>query len=169
MLRRRIARLLDDQEKDESFSSKPDLIIIDGGKGQLSSVMQEVRQAGLSGVEIVGLAKSEEEIFFPGQSQSVLLPRNSYALKLVQRIRDEAHRFAITFHRNERKRTQTKSRLTDVAGVGEVKQKRLIEAFKTMDNIRNASVEDLLLVKGMDRPTAMAIYEHFHVGEAQED
>ena len=169
VLRRRIARLLDDQEKDDSFSSKPDLIIIDGGKGQLSSVMQEVRQAGLSGVEIVGLAKSEEEIFFPGQSQSVLLPRNSYALKLVQRIRDEAHRFAITFHRNERKRTQTKSRLTDVAGVGEVKQKRLIEAFKTMDNIRNASVEDLLLVKGMDRPTAMAIYEHFHVGEAQED
>ncbi|MGN0760761.1 MAG: excinuclease ABC subunit UvrC [Christensenellales bacterium] len=169
VLRRRIARLLDDQEKDDSFSSKPDLIIIDGGKGQLSSVMQEVRQAGLSGVEIVGLAKSEEEIFFPGQSQSVLLPRNSYALKLVQRIRDEAHRFAITFHRNERKRTQTKSILTDVAGVGEVKQKRLIEAFKTMDNIRNASVEDLLLVKGMDRPTAMAIYEHFHVGEAQED
>lgn len=169
VLRRRIARLLDDREKDDSFSSKPDLIIIDGGKGQLSSVMQEVRQAGLSGVEIVGLAKSEEEIFFPGQSQSVLLPRNSYALKLVQRIRDEAHRFAITFHRNERKRTQTKSRLTDVAGVGEVKQKRLIEAFKTMDNIRNASVEDLLLVKGMDRPTAMAIYEHFHVSEAQED
>ena len=169
VLRRRISRLLDEQEKDESFSSRPDLIIIDGGKGQLSSVMQEVEKAGLSGVEIVGLAKSEEEIFFPGQSQSVLLPRNSYALKLVQRIRDEAHRFAITFHRNERKRTQTKSRLTDVAGVGEVKQKRLIEAFKTMDNIRNASVEDLLLVKGMDRPTAIAIYEHFHVGDTSED
>ena len=169
VLKRRISRLLDDQEKDESFSYKPDLIIIDGGKGQLSSVMQEVEKAGLSGVEIVGLAKSEEEIFFPGQSQSVLLPRNSYALKLVQRIRDEAHRFAITFHRNERKRTQTKSRLTDVAGVGEVKQKRLIEAFKTMDNIRNASVEDLLLVKGMDRPTAIAIYEHFHAGDTPED
>lgn len=165
VLRRRISRLLDEQEKDESFSSRPDLIIIDGGKGQLSSVMQEVEKAGLSGVEIVGLAKSEEEIFFPGQSQSVLLPRNSYALKLVQRIRDEAHRFAITFHRNERKRTQTKSRLTDIAGVGEVKQKRLIQAFRTMDNIRNASVEDLLLVKGMDRPTAIAIYEHFHVGD----
>ena len=169
VLRRRISRLLDEQEKDESFSSKPDLIIIDGGKGQLSSVMQEVEKSGLSGVEIVGLAKSEEEIFFPYQSQSVLLPRNSYALKLVQRIRDEAHRFAITFHRNERKRTQTKSRLTDVAGVGEVKQKRLIEAFKTMDNIRNASVEDLLLVKGMDRPTAIAIYEHFHAGDTPED
>lgn len=169
VLRRRISRLLDKQEKDESFSSRPDLIIIDGGKGQLSSVMQEVEKAGLCGVEIVGLAKSEEEIFFPGQSQSVLLPRNSYALKLVQRIRDEAHRFAITFHRNERKRTQTKSRLTDIAGVGEVKQKRLIQAFRTMDNIRNASVEDLLLVKGMDRPTAIAIYEHFHVGDTSED
>lgn len=169
VLRRRISRLLDEQEKDESFSSRPDLIIIDGGKGQLSSVMQEVEKAGLSGVEIVGLAKSEEEIFFPGQSQSVLLPRNSYALKLVQRIRDEAHRFAITFHRNERKRTQTKSRLTDIAGVGEVKQKRLIQAFRTMDNIRNASVENLLLVKGMDRPTAIAIYEHFHVGDTSED
>lgn len=169
VLRRRISRLLDEQEKDESFSSRPDLIIIDGGKGQLSSVMQEVEKAGLSGVEIVGLAKSEEEIFFPGQSQSVLLPRNSYALKLVQRIRDEAHRFAITFHRNERKRTQTKSELTDIAGVGEVKQKRLIQAFRTMDNIRNASVEDLLLVKGMDRPTAIAIYEHFHVGDTSED
>lgn len=169
VLRRRISRLLDEQEKDESFSSRPDLIIIDGGKGQLSSVMQEVEKAGLSGVEIVGLAKSEEEIFFPGQSQSVLLPRNSYALKLVQRIRDEAHRFAITFHRNERKRTQTKSRLTDIAGVGETKQKRLIQAFRTMDNIRNASVEDLLLVKGMDRPTAIAIYEHFHLGDTSED
>lgn len=169
VLRRRIARLLDDQEKDDSFSYRPDLIIIDGGKGQLSSVMQEVEKAGLSGVEIVGLAKSEEEIFFPYQSQSVLLPRNSYALKLVQRIRDEAHRFAITFHRNERKRTQTKSRLTEIVGVGEVKQKRLIEAFKTMDNIRNASVEDLLLVKGMDRPTAIAIYEHFHSDDPQED
>lgn len=169
VLRRRISRLLDEQEKDESFSSRPDLIIIDGGKGQLSSVMQEVEKEGLSGVEIVGLAKSEEEIFFPGQSQSVLLPRNSYALKLVQRIRDEAHRFAITFHRNERKRTQTKSRLTDIAGVGETKQKRLIQAFRTMDNIRNASVEDLLLVKGMDRPTAIAIYEHFHLGDTSED
>ena len=169
VLRRRISRLLDEQEKDESFSSRPDLIIIDGGKGQLSSVMQEVEKAGLSGVEIVGLAKSEEEIFFPGQSQSVLLPRNSYALKIVQRIRDEAHRFAITFHRNERKRTQTQSRLTDIAGVGEVKQKRLIQAFRTMDNIRNASVEDLLLVKGMDRPTAIAIYEHFHVCDTSED
>ncbi len=169
VLRRRISRLLDEQEKDESFSSRPDLIIIDGGKGQLSSVMQEVEKAGLSGVEIVGLAKSEEEIFFPGQSQSVLLPRNSYALKLVQRIRDEAHRFAITFHRNERKRTQTKSRLTDIAGVGETKQKRLIQAFRTMDNIRNASIEDLLLVKGMDRPTAIAIYEHFHLGDTSED
>jgi len=97
------------------------------------------------------------------------LPKTSYALKLIQRVRDEAHRFAITFHRNERKKRQTRSSLQDIDGVGEIKQKRLISTFKTIENIKNASIEDLLLVKGMDRPTATNIFEHYHPNEDDQD
>ena len=96
VLSRRLARL--GQPKWE----KPDLIIIDGGKGQLSSVMQIVKELGISGIDFVSLAKREEEVFLPNQSESILLPRDSSALYLIQRIRDEAHRFAITYHRDLR-------------------------------------------------------------------
>ena len=87
---------------------KPDLIIIDGGKGQLSSVMQIVKELGVTGIDFVSLAKRQEEVFLPNQSQSILLPRESSALFLIQRIRDEAHRFAITYHRKLRSKTEIK-------------------------------------------------------------
>lgn len=162
VLTRRFLRMQNKDELDESFSSVPDLIIIDGGKGQLSSVLSVAEKCGVNNVQIVGLAERDEEVFFPHNSQPVCLPKTSYALKLIQRVRDEAHRFAITFHRNERKKRQTHSSLQDIVGVGEIKQKRLMATFKTIENIKNASVEDLMLVKGMDRPTAINIYEHYH-------
>ena len=160
-LRRRLADIKD-RSGDVSFSSRPDLIIIDGGKGQLSSVMEVVADADTEGINFISLAKREEEVFLPGKSDPVILPRDSYALRLLQRIRDEAHRFAITFHRNLRKTSQTKSALLAIDGVGKTRVKLLFESFKTLDNIKNASIEELSAVKGIDRRTAQSVYDAFH-------
>ena len=160
-LRRRLADIKD-RSGDVSFSSRPDLIIIDGGKGQLSSVMEVVADADTEGINFISLAKREEEVFLPGKSDPVILPRDSYALRLLQRIRDEAHRFAITFHRNLRKTSQTKSALLAIDGVGKTRVKLLFESFKTLDNIKNASIEELTAVKGIDRRTAQSVYDAFH-------
>lgn len=151
-----------ERSEDVSFSSRPDLIIIDGGKGQLSSVMEIVAGCDTEGINFISLAKREEEVFLPGQSAPVILPRDSYALKLLQRIRDEAHRFAITFHRSLRKTSQTKSALLAVEGVGKTRVKLLFDAFKTLDNIKNASIDELTAVKGVDRRTAENVYAAFH-------
>ena len=163
-LRRRLADIKD-RASDVSFSSRPDLIIIDGGKGQLSSVMDEVADCDTQGINFISLAKREEEVFLPGQSAPVILPRDSYALKLLQRIRDEAHRFAITFHRNLRKKSQTRSTLLSIDGVGEKRVKLLFEAFRTLDNIKKASVDEMTAIKGMDRRTAENVYAAFHEGD----
>lgn len=160
-LKRRLADIKD-RSGDVSFSSRPDLIIIDGGKGQLSSVMEVVADADTQGINFISLAKREEEVFLPGKSDPVILPRDSYALRLLQRIRDEAHRFAITFHRNLRKTSQTKSALLAIDGVGKTRVKLLFDSFKTLDNIKNASIEELTAVKGIDRRTAQSVYDAFH-------
>ncbi|MDE7348348.1 MAG: excinuclease ABC subunit UvrC, partial [Clostridia bacterium] len=159
-LTRRIDELV--KGEDESFGSRPDLLVIDGGKGQLSSVVEILQAKGADDIAVIGLAKREEEVFLPHQSAPVILPRNSYALKVLQRIRDEAHRFAITFHRSLRQKRQTHSKLLAIDGVGEKRVKALFDAFKNIENIRNATVEDLLLVKGIDRRAAENIYAHFH-------
>lgn len=163
-LQEAITRRIDElrESKDESFSSRPDLLVIDGGKGQLSSVMEILREKGADDIDVIGLAKREEEVFLPDTSQPVVLPRNSYALKALQRIRDEAHRFAITFHRELRQKRQTHSKLLSIEGVGEKRVKALFDAFKNIENIRNASVDDLCLVKGIDRRSAQNIYDNFH-------
>ena len=160
-LRRRLADIKD-RSGDVSFSSRPDLIIIDGGKGQLSSVMEVVADADTESINFISLAKREEEVFLPGKSDPVILPRDSYALRLLQRIRDEAHRFAITFHRNLRKTSQTKSALLAIDGIGKTRVKLLFDSFKTLDNIKNASIEELSSVKGIDRRTAQSVYDAFH-------
>ena len=154
-----------ERSEDVSFSSRPDLIIIDGGKGQLSSVMEVVAGCDTEGISFISLAKREEEVFLPGQSMPVILPRDSYALKLLQRIRDEAHRFAITFHRSLRKTSQTRSALLSVEGVGKTRVKLLFDAFKTLDNIKKASIEELTAIKGIDRRTAQSVYDAFHKDE----
>lgn len=139
---------------DESFSVLPDLLIIDGGKGQLSAAFGILREMNLKSLPVVGLAKREEEIFYiknqeavekptPLDFAMVKLPRRSEALYLVQRIRDEAHRFGITFHRKLRGKASVKSVLDEVKGVGKVVKKKLMDAFGSVEGIRNASLEEL--------------------------
>ncbi len=112
----------------------------------------------LDRIPIVGLAKREEEIFFPGQSTPLWLKRGGQALHLVQRVRDEAHRFGVTFHRKLRSKAQTKSRLDDVPGIGPTRRKALMTYFAgDLDRIRRASIEELLAVPGVNRKAAEAI------------
>ena len=146
---------------DASFSFLPDLIIIDGGKGQLGRAVKVLENAGLSGkVPVVGLAKREEEIFFPHKSESLLLPRHSQGLYLVQRIRDEAHRYGITAHRAKRSKLGMASILDSIPGIGPTRRKALLKHFGSVDKIREASVEELAAVKGMNETAAESIKAH---------
>jgi excinuclease ABC subunit C len=146
---------------DASFSFLPDLIIIDGGKGQLGRVVKVLEQFGLiEKVPVVGLAKQEEEIFFPHNSQPLILPRNSQGLYLVQRIRDEAHRYGITAHRARRSKQGLASQLDSIPGIGPTRRKALLKHFGSMDKIREASIEDLSAVKGMNQNAAEAVKAH---------
>ncbi|MCL4268838.1 MAG: excinuclease ABC subunit UvrC [Anaerolineales bacterium] len=169
MLTRRFRRWKGSQEtesnvgskKDASFSFLPDLIIIDGGKGQLSRVVKVMEEFGLMGVvPVVGLAKQEEEIFFPHKSEPLLLPRHSQGLYLVQRIRDEAHRYGITAHRKKRSKLGLASQLDSIPGIGPTRRKALLKHFGSMDKIREASLEDLMTVKGMNEVAAKSVKAH---------
>src|SRR5690606_38363395 len=140
------------------FSILPDLIIIDGGKGQLSRVIKVLEQFELfDKVPVVGLAKQEEEIFFPHRSEPLILPRHSQGLYLVQRIRDEAHRFGITAHRKKRSKLGLASQLDSIPGIGPTRRKALLKHFGSMDKIREASVEEIAAVKGMNESAAQSV------------
>jgi len=135
------------QKPEPSFSVLPDLIIVDGGKGQLGRAVSVLERFELFGrVPVVGLAKQHEEIFFPNRSQSLMLPRHSPALYLVQRIRDEAHRFGITAHRKKRTKLGLASQLDAVPGIGPARRKLLLKHFGSLDKIREASLEELKTV-----------------------
>ena len=132
---------------DASFSFLPDLIIIDGGKGQLGRAVNVLEKFELYGkVPVVGLAKQQEEIFFPHKSDSLMLPRHSQALYLVQRIRDEAHRYGITAHRKKRQKLGMASQLDSIPGIGPARRKALLKHFGSVDKIREASLEELKAV-----------------------
>ncbi len=146
---------------DASFSILPDLIIIDGGKGQLGRAVSVLEKFGLFGkVPIVGLAKQQEEIFFPNKSEALMLPRHSQGLYLVQRIRDEAHRYGITAHRKKRSKLGMASQLDAIPGIGPTRRKALLKHFGSVDKIREAPVEELTAVPGMNRSAAEAIKAH---------
>jgi excinuclease ABC subunit C len=169
MLRRRFRRLVEDEQdpdpgaktrsEDENWRVLPDLVIIDGGKGQLGIAVEVLQEFNLlERIPVVGLAKREEEFFRPGESQSIWLKRGSEALHLVQRIRDEAHRFAITYHRNLRSKEQTHSKLDDITGIGPTRRKALLRHFGgDLEKMRTATVEELLAVPGMSRKAAEAL------------
>lgn len=144
----------------------PGLVIIDGGKGQLNAALAVIRGLGLS-VPVVGLAKEFEHIFREGESEPLILPRNSQALFLVQRIRDEAHRFAITYHRKLRARRNLVSVLDHVPGIGPARRKALWEHFGSMAKIKAAAVEELAAAPGMTRPAAEAVYAFFRPGPGE--
>jgi excinuclease ABC subunit C len=139
---------------DESFAALPDLVIIDGGKGQLSAVTDVMREMGVKAIPAVGLAKQHEEIFVQDVSEPVVLPRTSQALYLVQRIRDEAHRFAITYHRGLRSRSGMQSVLDSVSGVGPKRKKALLKKFGSVRGIREASVDEIAATVGFTRALA---------------
>ena len=151
VLRRRFQRALDGDEK---FLPLPDLLLIDGGKGQLGVAVDVLREKNLSDIPVAGLAKQFELLFVPGQKEPIALPRNSPALHLLQRIRDEAHRFAITHHRKRRGKDATKSILDDVPGIGETRRNALLQHFGSLQKIRAASVEEIALAPGMNKKAA---------------
>ncbi|SVC66732.1 uncharacterized protein METZ01_LOCUS319586, partial [marine metagenome] len=150
-----------DSETKESWGNIPDLVLIDGGKGHLSAVHEVFVEMGISTdqVPLASLAKQEEEVFVPHSLDPMILPRNSHGLFLVQRIRDEAHRFAITYHQKLRSKRQTQSRLDTVSGIGPKRRKLLIRRFGSVQAIREASMEELSTVPGMTIVLAQHIKE----------
>lgn len=145
------------------YEDLPSLVVIDGGKGQLSSALEVIRGLGLDDLPVVGLAKREEEIFKPHQSESIMLDREGAALHLIQRIRDEAHRFAITYHRKLRGKRNLVSVLDHVESIGPKRRQELWKAFKTLDAMRAASVEELAAVEGMNHAAAQTLYDFFRL------
>lgn len=141
----------------------PSLVVIDGGKGQLSSALEVIRGLGLHEVPVIGLAKREEEIFTEGSSESILLEKDSAALHLIQRIRDEAHRFAITFHRKLRSKRNMVSILDHIAGIGPKRRQALWKKFASIDEMKAATVEELAEAEGMNYPCAQRIYDFFRM------
>ena len=157
VLTRRMQKLNSD---DISFSSMPDLIIIDGGKGQLSSAVEILNQFNYTN-DLISLAKREEEVFKPNNSMPIVLKKASYSLRLIQLARDEAHRFAITFNRQLRGKGMYKGGLESIAGVGPSTRRALLRKFRTIENIKNASLAELEQTTGVTKPTAQKVYDHF--------
>jgi excinuclease ABC subunit C len=169
ILGRRTARLLEqadrsphDPERDESFAGLPDLILIDGGKGQLSAGMRALVPLVERGTAVIGLAKRIEEVFVPGRSDPVPIPEGSEALRLLQRVRDEAHRFALDFHRERRGKAMTRSLLDELPGVGPVRKRALLDHFGSPDRLVSASREELEAVPGIPGKLARDIHRQLH-------
>lgn len=156
VLTRRYSRLLQGNEE------LPQLIVIDGGKGQLSTAVEVLDELGLRGkIAIIGIAERLEEIYFPGDSVPLYIDKNSESLKVIQHLRDEAHRFGITHHRNRRSKSQVASALDSIKGVGESTRTKLLQHFKSLKRIRQASLTDLATVIGPSK--AQIIYDALHV------
>jgi len=149
------------KKPDRSFSTLPDLLIVDGGKGQLGRTVNALAESGLSEeIHVAALAKQQEEIFLPGRPHPILLPRKSEGLYLVQRIRDEAHRFAITAHRKKRRKLGLASQLETIPGIGPVRRKALLNHFGSVDSIRQASLEELEAVPSITTKVAETVKLH---------
>lgn len=158
VLQRRLAKI---GTKEEERFEKPDLIIIDGGKGQLSAVEEIFKRMNISDIELVSLAKREEEVYTLYSEDSVKISHRDYSLKMLQRIRDEAHRFAITYFRNLHSKNSLSSVLSEIDGIGKAKRIALLERFGTIDKIMSASVEELSQVNGISKKIAENIKKYF--------
>jgi len=169
VLARRMSRYLEqadlspyESERDESFASLPSLVVIDGGKGQLSAGMRALRPFAERGVKVISLAKRLEEVFVPGRSEPLQLSHDSEGLKLLQRVRDEAHRFAIEHHRGRRDRAMTGSVFDELRGVGPVRKRALLAHFGSPERFMAASREELEAVPGMPGKVAREIHEQLN-------
>ncbi len=154
VIQRRYKKLLEENEL------LPDLIMVDGGKGQLSSSVKILNRLGITNYNIIGLAKRLEEVFQPGSSEALVIPKTSSSLKLLQQVRDEAHRFAITFHRKRRDKRTFTSELQEIKGIGEKIAGKLLKNFIDFDSIRNARLKEL--ESHIAKSKAKLVYEHFH-------
>lgn len=169
VLRRRYRRALDEHDF-------PDLLMVDGGKGQLNMALRALDELGITDLEVVGIAKSrlqvdqatgarrhsDEKLYRPGRKNAVILPVNSPALFLLQRVRDEAHRFAVTYHKTLRQRQQLRSALEEIPGVGEQRKTQLLRHFGSLKQVREASFEALSATPGIPQSVARAVYDYFH-------
>ncbi len=171
VLTRRLSALLEERRRHAEgeaparrrFAYPPQLILLDGGKGQLGVGVRVLEQLGLSDeIPIAALAKSFEEVFVPGRSDPVPIPRGSEALFLLQRVRDEAHRFAIAYHRQVRGKGMTHSALEGIAGLGPGRRTRLLKEFGSLKAVRSAPVEDLVALPWLPESVARAVFEHLH-------
>jgi excinuclease ABC subunit C len=159
VLRRRFRRANDGEEgnEEERRWRMPDLVIVDGGKGQVSAAKEVLDELGLHELPLVGLAKEREELFLPARTDPIVLAPTSQALYLVQRIRDEAHRFAIAYHRSLRARATTRSAFDDLPGVGPKRRQALLRVFGSLKRVREAPVEQIAAVPGISRALAERI------------
>ncbi len=164
VIKRRFKRTTVESNKDSSNQSTwaiiPDLVLIDGGKGQLNSVVSALREVGFDGLPVVGLAKQNEEIFIPGKKEAIKLPETSPGLHLLQRVRDEAHRFAIGYHQRIRRRETLTSIIDGIPGIGPNRKRTLIKQFGSLKAIREASIEELAATKGITKKQAQKIKEY---------
>jgi excinuclease ABC subunit C len=145
--------------KERKFSKRPNLLLIDGGRGQLNAVLDVLRELDLIAIPVAALAKQFEELYLPDEPEPITLPSNSPALHLVQRIRNEAHRFAVSYHRKLRGKSQVASALDDLPGVGRARKDALVRAFGSVAAIRKANIEQLRAVPGISEMVAHSIHE----------
>ena len=156
MLTRRFNQMAEGNPK---FTASPDLILIDGGKGQLSAAQDAMKQFGYV-FPMIGLAKQFELVYVPGRDEPIELPRNSPALFLLQRVRDEVHRWAITYHRNVRGRAAQMSVLDEIPGIGPLRRRNLLKFFGSVERMKQASLDDLTKAPGMNRAAAQSVYDY---------
>ncbi|QBI21764.1 excinuclease ABC subunit UvrC [Egibacter rhizosphaerae] len=165
VITRRFKRFIEEASrptKQRKFAYPPNLVLIDGGKGQLSAAREALADLGIEGVAVAALAKRLEEVYLPDRNDPVRLPRASEALYLLQRVRDEAHRFAVRYHRTVRGKEMTRSVFDEVPGIGPARRKALLDRFGSLKAVRQASVEDLTAVEGISETLARTIYDHLH-------
>jgi excinuclease ABC subunit C len=150
--------LLDEETgRPRKFAYPPNLVVVDGGAPQVAAAQRALDELGISDVALCGLAKRLEEVWLPGQDDPVVLPRTSEGLYLLQRVRDEAHRFAIAYHRQKRSAAMTQSGLDGIAGLGQTRKKALLRHFGSVKRLRAATVEEVMQVPGLGRRTAEAV------------
>jgi excinuclease ABC subunit C len=176
VLTRRFSRLVEEQaqplaEREERarFAYPPNLVVIDGGPGQLGAAREGIASTGVEDVAVVSLAKRFEEVHLPGRSRPVVLPRGSEALYLLQRLRDEAHRFAITYQRSRRRSAVTTSALDEIPGIGPGRRAALLSRFGSVEAIRRASIEELAAVDGMSSTLSARVHAHLDPARVQEE
>jgi excinuclease ABC subunit C len=151
-----------DSERDPSFAALPNVVVIDGGKGQLAAGLEPLKGFRDRGVAVVSLAKRIEEVFRPGISEPILLPHDTPELQLLQRVRDEAHRFAITHHRIRRDKAMTESIMDELPGIGPARKRALLKHFGSPDAVLAARREDLENVPGLPQKVARDLYTHLN-------